>query len=505
MVVAHGILGWWREVGEMKRSIGGGVILLLAGCWLSHPWMDEAEDGLDGSTRSDRGTSDADARDGSPAEDGREGDEPDGPDSSCWDHDGDGHPSIDCGGDDCDDGDPAIYPGAPDTCGDGLDTNCDGLDPLGDGLLGPRVLLVDTPDSGGNMYTALLWTGREYLFVWRRIGIGNVSLIRLDTGGKVLGEEVPLRTFEYAFDVAWSGSCLGAAWSVGDDGGADVFFQAFDVTGRARTDAGRISDDGLATTDGGVHFGPRIVAADGDFLVVWQEREAPGDGTTVIRLVRLAPDGTRRFAPVEVSRVVSAQGLELAWTGSEAAVLYGVGRSVRWSGLRLQRLDGSGGLVGSVRVVSDDAWYDTQCQLVWTGDEFAAFWNEGGDWPDGMDTVTFSRMDPTGAEILRASLGSSLRGLFPEQRPVVWADRYFGVVWVEHRESGWQLTLRRFGPSGAVHGSSIVVPAASDQTGRLDIAWTGSEYGFIWSEDTEGPGGTSVIKVYFQRATFCET
>lgn len=41
------------------------------------------------------------------------------------DADGDGHLSPEAGGDDCDDGDAASYPGAPEVCADGRDQNCD--------------------------------------------------------------------------------------------------------------------------------------------------------------------------------------------------------------------------------------------------------------------------------------------------------------------------------------------------------------------------------------------
>jgi len=43
------------------------------------------------------------------------------------DADGDGFDSIESGGDDCDDDNAAIYPGAPEVCSDGVDDNCDGL------------------------------------------------------------------------------------------------------------------------------------------------------------------------------------------------------------------------------------------------------------------------------------------------------------------------------------------------------------------------------------------
>jgi serine protease len=46
----------------------------------------------------------------------------------CTDADGDGYEDELCGGDDCDDSDALISPGAAEVCGDGIDNNCDGID-----------------------------------------------------------------------------------------------------------------------------------------------------------------------------------------------------------------------------------------------------------------------------------------------------------------------------------------------------------------------------------------
>jgi len=47
---------------------------------------------------------------------------------SCDDVDGDGYSDAACGGQDCNDSDPFIFPGANETCGDNIDQDCNGVD-----------------------------------------------------------------------------------------------------------------------------------------------------------------------------------------------------------------------------------------------------------------------------------------------------------------------------------------------------------------------------------------
>ncbi len=48
-------------------------------------------------------------------------------DCTCVDNDGDGYQAASCGGDDCDDTDPNVHPGATEVCTDGIDNDCNGL------------------------------------------------------------------------------------------------------------------------------------------------------------------------------------------------------------------------------------------------------------------------------------------------------------------------------------------------------------------------------------------
>ena len=77
----------------------------------------------------------------------------------CEDSDGDGHGKTSCGGDDCNDNDRSVYPGAREICGDSLDQDCDGKDTTcpcqdgdGDGHMAASCGGNDCNDLDGYVY-----------------------------------------------------------------------------------------------------------------------------------------------------------------------------------------------------------------------------------------------------------------------------------------------------------------------------------------------------------------
>jgi len=73
----------------------------------------------------------------------------------CWDHDLDGHLDAVCGGTDCNDADPSVHPNAFESCGNGLDDNCDGLTDPSD------LCEVGCPDNDSDSFPDLACGGTD--------------------------------------------------------------------------------------------------------------------------------------------------------------------------------------------------------------------------------------------------------------------------------------------------------------------------------------------------------
>ncbi len=92
------------------------------------------------------------------------------------DRDGDGFGSH-FGGDDCDDGEPTRHPGAPEIAGDGIDQDCDGIDPIG----APKIVVSAAPSAGAPAAPSAGASAAAAGAEPARSGKPDILLITLDT------------------------------------------------------------------------------------------------------------------------------------------------------------------------------------------------------------------------------------------------------------------------------------------------------------------------------------
>jgi hypothetical protein len=243
----------------------------------------------------------------------------------------DGDPlDDDCGGDDCDDSSARTNPGSPipDVC-TADDYDCDGVaDPL-DVL---NIVEVDDTTDSLNGRVAMDWSGSEFGLVWvdDRTGLDQLWFRRLDPTGSPLGSSVRVhaQSFEQESpDIAWSGSRWGVVWSMYDSDGFCwlAYFATLDPTG-----------GGMLPSPTPTHLTysddiqrdpkPRIAGSGSDYGIVWQRHN--GSNYVPPYFNRGFSDGTvemrSNFSGEEMD-VEEPRTPSIAWGGS----VYGIA----WVGL----------------------------------------------------------------------------------------------------------------------------------------------------------------------------
>lgn len=206
---------------------------------------------------------------------------------ACPDMDGDGHLNAGCGGDDCNDLDPTVHPGAVDLCGDGVDQDCSGDDLACDCAV--------APDADGDGHA------------------------RIECDGDDCNDADP-NTFPGAPELCGDGvdqDCSGA------DVACECAVPDEDGDGHASV---RCGGDDCDDTDPNVHPGAVDVAnngidedCDGSDLFILQARASqmtPAPADEPIHLaVTFGSNGTSVLGSFEVAEIDRATGHIVGWTG----------------------------------------------------------------------------------------------------------------------------------------------------------------------------------------------
>lgn len=142
----------------------------------------------------------------------------------CCDMDNDGYASGSCGGTDCNDNNASIHPGAFDACGDGIDKNCDGLDPV---CYCPPC----TTDPGYSEFSAD-WCGEGFHWSCNKCTCIRNSPILIDVRGDGFALTDVAGGVDFNFD---GGGPQRISWT---RAGSDDAFLALDRDGNGRIDNG---------------------------------------------------------------------------------------------------------------------------------------------------------------------------------------------------------------------------------------------------------------------------
>lgn len=179
-------------------------------------------------------------------------------------------------GNDCDDTNPAAFPGGLEVC-DGADNDCDGVIDNGSDYLGlfagefPTITPVASPMRTGSGRRGIAFGNGVFgVGFWARSAETVSYISGLDRFGQFVFPETPVANVNapsFGAHMAWAGDAFGVTWADPRvDDSYEVYFARFDSQGN------KLGPDVRVTNAPDFSIHTRILFDQGRYLIVWDDR-----------------------------------------------------------------------------------------------------------------------------------------------------------------------------------------------------------------------------------------
>jgi hypothetical protein len=279
--------------------------------------------------------------------------------------------------------------------------------------------------------------------------------------------------------LVWTGSEYGVSWADTRSTSTEIYFARISASGSKLDPEAAITD-----VDGYRSATPSLAWTGTEYGVSWADSRTLGNPE--IFFARISDSGVKVGYDTEISETVYDEYPSLVWTGSE----YGVSWRNGDSKISFARISGSGTSIGSnVQITTNPARTNTP-SLAWTGGNYGVSWQ---DERDGNFEIYFAMISASGSKLgfdIRITNASG----FSFSPSLVWTGSEYGVSWQDDREGNYEIYFARISDSEIKIGSDIRITSNAGQSSLPSLAWTGSEYGLSWQDDSGGNYG-----IYFVR------
>jgi hypothetical protein len=304
-------------------------------------------------------------------------------------------------GDDCDDTNPAVFPGNTEVC-DGADNDCNGI--IDDNATfvpidGDAVRISEigqTPAGAGG----ISWSGSSYITTYTGTSEGfDIWRSQLGPDGTKLQPDELLKLTNsdgFGGPLVWTGDRYGVAWQERATGDYEVYFRLLSETGAT------VEVPPLQLSSAfGFSINVDLGWTGTRFVVVWQDerngqfnifgRTVSLEGTPISGEVQMVPDGN--FPDEAPSVAASSAGIGVAWGRGDAQAHF----------IQFQTFDFDLNPIGDIVTLTDgltDAVYPT---VVQNDGNYVIAWYDRSASPQG---IYASVVDPSGAIVVQPRLVS---------------------------------------------------------------------------------------------------
>ncbi len=172
---------------------------------------------------------------------------------------------------------------------------------------------------------------------------------------------------------------------------------------------------------------------------------------------------------------------DAAWSGSQYGIAWQDYRDGNYE-VYFAIVDASGAKQGTDVRVTNNSGASWRVSIAWDGSQYGIAWDDNRN---GAEEIYFARVSAGGAK-LSTDIRVTNDGAQSIEASVAWTGSEFGIVWTEQRDADLEIYFARVTGAGVKQGADVRITSSAGESRLPSFTWAGSRFGAAWSDRRDG-------------------